>query len=152
MARVFSGIQPSGELHLGNYLGAVRNWVRMQHEHESYICIVDYHAITQDYDPQELEARTLDMAIGLLAVEGEYALRVNPLGQVFLDHGIDPLVPYRIVLRVKWRAVVEQQLDYLGKLTLRVSSCVDAAMDGPANWRRVVIRIANIAWMAPFDQ
>ncbi len=67
MATVFSGIQPSGELHLGNYLGAVRNWVRMQHEHESYICIVDYHAITQDYDPEELAACTLDMAIGLLA-------------------------------------------------------------------------------------
>jgi tryptophanyl-tRNA synthetase len=67
MRRVFSGIQPSGELHLGNYLGAVRNWVRMQEEHECFFCIVDYHAITQDYEIQELASRTLDMAIGLLA-------------------------------------------------------------------------------------
>jgi tryptophanyl-tRNA synthetase len=67
MARVFSGIQPSGELHIGNYLGAVRNWVAMQDTHECIICIVDYHAITQDYDPARLEERTLEMAIGLLA-------------------------------------------------------------------------------------
>jgi tryptophanyl-tRNA synthetase len=67
MARLFSGIQPSGELHIGNYLGAVRNWVAMQETHECIICIVDYHAITQDYDPQLLESRTLDMAVGLLA-------------------------------------------------------------------------------------
>jgi len=67
MRRVFSGIQPSGELHLGNYLGAVKNWVRMQEEYECFFCIVDYHAITQDYEIQELAPRTLDMAIGLLA-------------------------------------------------------------------------------------
>ncbi len=67
MARVFSGIQPSGELHIGNYLGAVKNWVRMQHEHECLICIVDLHAITQPYEPAELAQRTHDMAVGLLA-------------------------------------------------------------------------------------
>jgi len=67
MARVFSGIQPSGELHIGNYLGAVKNWVRLQHEHESLICIVDLHAITQAYEPAELAQRTQDMAVGLLA-------------------------------------------------------------------------------------
>jgi tryptophanyl-tRNA synthetase len=67
MPRVFSGIQPSGELHIGNYLGAVQRWVALQDQHQCFICIVDYHAITQDYDPAALEARTLDMAIGLLA-------------------------------------------------------------------------------------
>ncbi len=67
MARVFSGIQPSGELHIGNYLGAVRNWVALQETHECVFCIVDYHAITQDYDAGQLEARTLEMAVGLLA-------------------------------------------------------------------------------------
>ncbi|MFQ5704088.1 MAG: tryptophan--tRNA ligase [Gemmatimonadales bacterium] len=67
MARVFSGIQPSGELHLGNYLGAVRNWVEMQHQDDCYFCVVDYHAITQPYETKELARRTLDMAIGLLA-------------------------------------------------------------------------------------
>jgi len=67
MARVFSGIQPSGELHIGNYLGAVRNWVSLQATHECLICIVDYHAITQAYEPAQLEARTFDMAVSLLA-------------------------------------------------------------------------------------
>lgn len=67
MSRVFSGIQPSGELHIGNYLGAVRNWVAMQDTHECFYCIVDYHAITQEYDAAQLETRTLDMAVGLLA-------------------------------------------------------------------------------------
>ncbi len=67
MSRIFSGIQPSGELHIGNYLGAVENWVRLQRQHECLICIVDYHAITQDYDVSALQRRTHEMAIGLLA-------------------------------------------------------------------------------------
>jgi tryptophanyl-tRNA synthetase len=67
MALVFSGIQPSGELHIGNYLGAVKNWVRMQDQHECIFCIVDLHAITQPYEPAELAQRTLEMAVGLLA-------------------------------------------------------------------------------------
>jgi tryptophanyl-tRNA synthetase len=67
MSRIFSGIQPSGELHIGNYLGAVRNWVKLQHEHETIICIVDYHAITLPYDPEVLRARRREMAFSLLA-------------------------------------------------------------------------------------
>jgi tryptophanyl-tRNA synthetase len=67
MARVFSGIQPSGELHIGNYLGAVQNWVQLQREHQCFFCIVDLHAVTQPYEPQTLEQRTLDMALSLLA-------------------------------------------------------------------------------------
>jgi tryptophanyl-tRNA synthetase len=67
MARVFSGIQPSGELHIGNYLGAVQNWVRLQHEQECVFSIVDLHALTQPYDPTTLPQRTLEMAIGLFA-------------------------------------------------------------------------------------
>jgi tryptophanyl-tRNA synthetase len=67
MARIFSGIQPSGELHIGNYLGAVKNWVELQHKHPSIICIVDYHAITVAYEPEQLRARRRDMAISLLA-------------------------------------------------------------------------------------
>ena len=67
MARVFSGIQPSGELHVGNYLGAVQNWVRLQHQHDCLFCIVDLHAVTQPYDVATLRQRTLDMAVGLLA-------------------------------------------------------------------------------------
>jgi len=67
MQRVFSGIQPSGELHIGNYLGAVRNWVALHSEYECIFCVVDLHAITQPYEPKELAPRTLEMAVGLLA-------------------------------------------------------------------------------------
>src|SRR5438874_1081270 len=68
MARVFSGIQPSGELHIGNYLGAVRNWVTLQHQHDCLFCVVDLHAITQSYEVSSLAQRTIEMAIGLFAV------------------------------------------------------------------------------------
>ena len=67
MSRVFSGIQPSGELHIGNYLGAVRYWVELQDQFECIFSIVDLHAITQPYDPANLPERTLEMAVGLLA-------------------------------------------------------------------------------------
>lgn len=67
MKTVFSGIQPSGELHLGNYLGAVRNWVAMQEEYFLYLCVVDYHAITQTYERKDMQPRVLDMVAGLLA-------------------------------------------------------------------------------------
>lgn len=67
MARVFSGIQPSGELHVGNYLGAVKNWVELQGRFDSFFCIVDYHAITVAYDPLDLVTRRREMAVSLLA-------------------------------------------------------------------------------------
>ena len=67
MPRIFSGIQPSGELHIGNWLGAVSNWVRLQETHDCIFCIVDLHAITGHYDAGSLAQRTREMAIGLLA-------------------------------------------------------------------------------------
>ena len=67
MSRIFSGIQPSGELHIGNYLGAVKNWVQLQRSHESFFCIVDYHAITIPFEPATLRTRRHDMAVSLLA-------------------------------------------------------------------------------------
>jgi tryptophanyl-tRNA synthetase len=67
METVFSGIQPSGALHLGNYLGAVRTWVGLQGQYRCFYCVVDYHAITQPYEPAEMRARTREMAIELLA-------------------------------------------------------------------------------------
>ena len=66
-SRIFSGIQPSGELHIGNYLGAIKNWVALQTQYESIFCIFDYHAITLPYEPEDLRRRTRDMAISLLA-------------------------------------------------------------------------------------
>jgi tryptophanyl-tRNA synthetase len=67
MPRIFSGIQPSGELHIGNWLGAVQNWVRLQESYECFICVVDLHAITGKYEVATLARRTWEMAVGLLA-------------------------------------------------------------------------------------
>jgi len=66
--RVLSGVQPSGEAHLGNYLGAFRQWVNLQDTYDCLFCIVDQHAITGQYDPGLLPQRIFDMAVSLLAV------------------------------------------------------------------------------------
>lgn len=66
--RVFSGIQPTGNLHFGRYFGAVRNWVNMQDEYDCIFCIVDYHAITMPFVPAKLRTNTWELATNLLAV------------------------------------------------------------------------------------
>jgi len=70
--RIFSGIQPSGNLHLGNYLGAIKNWVALQDEYESIFCVVDMHAITVPQDPETLRKKTIEIA------------------KIYLASGIDP--------------------------------------------------------------
>ena len=66
--RVFSGVQPTGNLHLGNYLGAIRNWVALQEQYESIFCIVDMHAITMPpWDPEALRAQTREVAAAYIA-------------------------------------------------------------------------------------
>jgi tryptophanyl-tRNA synthetase len=72
MKRIFSGVQPTGNFHLGNYIGALRNWVELQREYESLFCIVNLHAITLPQDPKALAAKTRDLA------------------RVYLAAGIDP--------------------------------------------------------------
>lgn len=67
MGRVLSGVQPTGNLHLGNYLGAIRNWVKLQHQHESLFCIVDLHAITVPQEPEKLRAATREVAAAYIA-------------------------------------------------------------------------------------
>ena len=67
MARIFSGVQPTGDLHLGNYLGAIRNWVRLQKDYDCIFCIVDMHAITVWQDPSQLRAHTREVTASLLA-------------------------------------------------------------------------------------
>ena len=67
MDRIFSGVQPTGNLHLGNYLGAIQNWARLQDQYECIYCIVDLHAITTWQDPQDLRAQTREVTAGLLA-------------------------------------------------------------------------------------
>src|SRR6266498_1028738 len=68
MKRIFSGVQPTGNVHLGNYLGALRNWVSLQHEYESFFCIVNLHAITLPQDPRILAEKTRELARIYLAV------------------------------------------------------------------------------------
>jgi tryptophanyl-tRNA synthetase len=68
MKRIFSGAQPTGNVHLGNYLGALRNWVTLQHEYESFFCIVNLHAITLPQDPKLLAEKTRELARIYLAV------------------------------------------------------------------------------------
>jgi tryptophanyl-tRNA synthetase len=68
MKRIFSGAQPTGNVHLGNYLGALKNWVALQREYESFFCIVNLHAITVRQDPKVLAAKTRELARIYLAV------------------------------------------------------------------------------------
>lgn len=65
--RIFSGIQPSGEIHIGNYVGAIQNWVALQDQYDCIFCIVDYHAITVPYDASALSKRTLEAVASNLA-------------------------------------------------------------------------------------
>ena len=67
MKRIFSGVQPTGNLHLGNYLGAIRNFVALQSDYECIYCIVDLHAITLWQDPAELTANTREVTAAYLA-------------------------------------------------------------------------------------
>lgn len=67
MQRVFSGIQPTGVPHLGNYLGAIRNWTMLQEDYDSFFCLVDLHSITMPWEPEKLRRQTLVTAACLLA-------------------------------------------------------------------------------------
>ena len=67
MKVLFTGIQPTGLLHIGNYYGAIRNWVELQYKYESYISVVDLHAITIEYDPKEMRNNSFELALGLFA-------------------------------------------------------------------------------------
>ncbi|MFH1456631.1 MAG: tryptophan--tRNA ligase [Patescibacteria group bacterium] len=64
---LFSGIQPTGELHIGNYLGALKQWVDIQDEYNSIFCIVDYHSITEDFDPKKKQEQVFNTAVDFLA-------------------------------------------------------------------------------------
>ena len=66
--RIFSGIQPTGQIHIGNYLGAIKHWVKLQENQECVFCIVDLHSLTIPYNPATLQKRILETAIAHLAV------------------------------------------------------------------------------------
>ncbi|MFQ5958120.1 MAG: tryptophan--tRNA ligase [Alphaproteobacteria bacterium] len=79
MNRIFSGIQPTGNLHLGNYLGAIRNWVSLQENFDSIYCIVDLHAVTVPQDPDELRRNVREVTAGLIAagIDAERCILFN---------------------------------------------------------------------------
>src|SRR6201987_105534 len=79
MDRIFSGIQPTGNLHLGNYLGAIRNWVALQHDFDCIFCIVDLHALTQPQDPAELRASTREVTAAYIGagIDPEHCIIFN---------------------------------------------------------------------------
>ena len=60
--RILSGVQPTGDLHIGNWLGAINNWVTLQEQFETFLCVVDLHAITASYNPKELSQNTISTA------------------------------------------------------------------------------------------
>jgi tryptophanyl-tRNA synthetase len=64
---IFSGMQPTGNLHIGNYLGALAHWVKLQEKYNSFFCIVDYHAITINYEPKEMQKRIINLTIDYLS-------------------------------------------------------------------------------------
>ena len=70
--RVFSGVQPTGNLHLGNYLGAIENFVNLQSSNDCVYCVVDLHAITIKYKPEELRLNTLEIIASFLAAGLDY--------------------------------------------------------------------------------
>jgi tryptophanyl-tRNA synthetase len=65
---LFSGVKPTGRPHIANYFGAMKQFVDLQDSHESYVCVVDYHALTTLQNAKELSSNTLEMAIDFLAI------------------------------------------------------------------------------------
>ncbi|MDZ7638859.1 MAG: tryptophan--tRNA ligase [Bryobacterales bacterium] len=104
--RVFSGMQPTGNLHIGNYLGALKNWVRIQHEYECIYCIVDLHAVTDYQNPKELRARIREVAA------------------IYVAAGIDPKVSSIFVqsavsghAELAWLLTCVSQVGWLQRMT-----------------------------------
>src|SRR5216684_1457784 len=88
-ARVLSGIQPTGSPHIGNYLGALKNWARIQYDYESIYCIVDLHAVTIYQDPVELRGKIEELAGTHDAVQGEIAGAGNDQRRPLAISGVD---------------------------------------------------------------
>ncbi len=114
MQRVFSGIQPSGIPTLGNYLGAIRNWVKLQDGHECIWCVVDLHAITVWQDPVELRQQSLEMAAVLLACGVDPAKHILFLQSAVRAHAQLAWI-FNCVARLGWLNRMTQFKDKAGK-------------------------------------
>ena len=114
MRRIFSGVQPTGNLHLGNYLGAIRNWARLQADFECIYCIVDLHAITIPKDPAELTANTREVAASLIASG------IDPAGSILFNQSCVPQHAelawvFNCVARLGWLNRMTQFKEKAGK-------------------------------------
>src|ERR1700735_1695270 len=114
MHRVFSGIQPSGIPTLGNYLGAIRNWVRLQDDHDCLWCVVDLHAITVWQDPAALRQQSLEMAAVLLACGVDPAKHILFLQSSVRAHAQLAWI-FNCVARLGWLNRMTQFKDKAGK-------------------------------------
>jgi len=114
MSRIFSGIQPTGNLHLGNYLGAVRNWVKLQNDYECIFCVVDLHAITQWQDPAALKASTREVAAAMIA-SGVDAKKHIIFNQSQVSGHAELAWIFNCVARLGWLNRMTQFKDKAGK-------------------------------------
>jgi tryptophanyl-tRNA synthetase len=106
MSRIFSGIQPTGNLHLGNYLGAIRNWVNLQGDYESIFCVVDQHAITQWQDPKDLRHNIREVTAGLLAAG------IDPKKNVLFNQSMVPAHA-----QLAWVFICVARMGWLNRMT-----------------------------------
>ena len=114
MSRIFSGVQPTGDLHLGNYLGALRNWVALQHDYECIYCIVDMHAITMWQEPELIAPATREVTAGLIAAG------LDPKNNVIFNQSAVPAHAelawiFNCVARLGWLNRMTQFKDKAGK-------------------------------------
>ncbi|MEQ1753927.1 MAG: tryptophan--tRNA ligase [Micropepsaceae bacterium] len=111
---VFSGMQPTGNLHLGNYLGAIRNWLKLQSEYRCLYCIVDLHAMTMDFDPQQLANSTREVAAAYIA-SGVDPKRSIIFAQGQNSHHAELAWILNCIARVGWLNRMTQFKDKAGK-------------------------------------
>ena len=114
MGRIFSGVQPTGNLHLGNYLGAIRNWVALQNDHDCIYCVVDLHAITIPQEPAALRAQTREVAACLLAsgIDPERSILFN---QSLVPQHAELAWIFNCVARLGWLNRMTQFKEKAGK-------------------------------------
>ncbi len=120
MSRIFSGVQPTGDLHLGNYLGAIRNWVRLQDDYDCLFCVVDMHAITAWQEPSALRASTREVACALLASG------IDPKGHILFNQSqvtahAELAWIFNCVARMGWLNRMTQFKEKAGKNSENVS-------------------------------
>jgi tryptophanyl-tRNA synthetase len=114
MERIFSGIQPTGNLHLGNYLGAIRNWVRLQNDYECLFCVVDMHAITVWQDPAGLRQATRETAAAVLAAGVDPSRNILFVQSAVPGHAQLAWI-FNCVARLGWLARMTQFKEKAGK-------------------------------------